>query len=84
MALSPSGVGNLDTLSVSIQCWENTNSQSALSLICLGFSGVLGGSLLYITGQTFDVDLSKTLAPWIRNGSVTDPLEWLRQFLSIV
>ena len=28
----------------------------------VGFSGVLGGSLLYITGRTFDVDLSKTLA----------------------
>lgn len=32
---------------------------------CWGLSGILGGSLLYITGQTFDVNLSKTTAAWL-------------------
>eukprot|EP00435_Cladocopium_sp_Y103_P067975 s227_g30.t2 len=58
-----------------------------------GFSGVLGGSLLYITGQTFDVDLSKTLvsvgdeACHVKSGnrtSITCELDLLQNNLSCV
>ena len=42
--------------------WTVMASTAGIDVHPVGFSGVLGGSLLYITGQTFDVDLSKTLA----------------------
>lgn len=64
-----------------------------ITSITPGVSGVLGGSLLHITGQTFDVNLSKTLVTVgdepckVRSGnrtSITCELDQLQSNLSCV